>query len=396
MNLPFKFFSRKNLLILFGLLIILSFLPVGVYFVQRQQRLKEGRAEREALKIAIIKTDSPGWEIIKGILESEGYNVDIIAKKEIKEGKLSDYEVLVFPGGVTPILYGIDPKLKEEVRNFVSKGGGYIGTCGGALAASKTIEGDIKLEGIGLIDVVAEEHLEWGVRYLNSDASLSYYLHDHLVNKPHGSQTWKIAYRAGPALHKIEGTTQEIDIIGTFAEDLDPDLKNNQVKGAGAIIAAKYGEGRVVVFSPHPEYEEDDHFFYLNAVEWVKPSKVAVSLSIKVLYQQQMYSYEGALIFLLKKDDQTILKETIATDQNGEARLENLNITPGTYDVLIYEPGYLTKNLLEVEIKEGENTIDFSKGGEEYFLIGDFNGDGEVNTLDFSIFVSSYGKKKED
>jgi len=35
--------------------------------------------------------------------------------------------------------------------------------------------------------------------------------------------------------------------------------------------------------------------------------------------------------------------------------------------------------------------LDFTKGGVEHFLVGDFNGDQEVNMLDVSIFKDSYG-----
>lgn len=76
--------------------------------------------------------------------------------------------------------------------------------------------------------------------------------------------------------------------------------------------------------------------------------------------------------------------------------MELPGVGAGTYDTFIYEPGYLTKKLTSVSITESGNKLDFTKGGTEYFLVGDFNGDQEVNVLDFSIFVKSYGKRGEE
>ena len=71
-------------------------------------------------------------------------------------------------------------------------------------------------------------------------------------------------------------------------------------------------------------------------------------------------------------------------------------VVVGTYNAFVYEPGYLTKKLSNVSIGQSGNTLDFTKNETEYFLVGDFNGDQEVNILDFSIFVKSYGKMGEE
>ena len=75
--------------------------------------------------------------------------------------------------------------------------------------------------------------------------------------------------------------------------------------------------------------------------------------------------------------------------------MELPGIGVGIYEVFIYEPGYLTKKLSNVTLNQTGNTLDFTKNETEYFLVGDFNGDQEVNILDFSIFVESYGKQGE-
>ena len=121
---------------------------------------------------------------------------------------------------------------------------------------------------------------------------------------------------------------------------------------------------------------------------------------LKVWFKQQDPSlgrgHQGAVVLALKQDGDVILEKEVKLDENGEARdIELPGVEPGTYEAFIYEPGYLTKRLSPVSIEESGNELDFTKGGTEYFLVGDFNGDQEVNILDFSIFVESYGERGE-
>ena len=107
--------------------------------------------------------------------------------------------------------------------------------------------------------------------------------------------------------------------------------------------------------------------------------------------------HEGSVILALKQGGNLVLEKEVKLDENGEANdVELPGVEAGTYDGFVYEPGYLTKKLANVSIGTSGNTLDFTKGETEYFLVGDFNGDQEVNILDFSIFVESYGEVGEE
>lgn len=102
--------------------------------------------------------------------------------------------------------------------------------------------------------------------------------------------------------------------------------------------------------------------------------------------------HRGLVSLYFKRDDGTVFGETaVQLDQDGKARnVGLLDVVPGTYDAFIYEPGYLIKKLAGASIEDGSE-LDFTKGGTEYFLVGDFNGDQEVNIFDVSIFIDNYG-----
>jgi len=121
---------------------------------------------------------------------------------------------------------------------------------------------------------------------------------------------------------------------------------------------------------------------------------------LKVWFQEQKdllgRGYKGVVILALKQGGDVVLEKAVQLDEGGEAReVELPGVTAGTYDAFVYQAGYLTKKLSNVSVEEG-GELDFTKGGEEYFLVGDFNGDQEVNVLDFSIFVDSYGEQGEE
>lgn len=123
---------------------------------------------------------------------------------------------------------------------------------------------------------------------------------------------------------------------------------------------------------------------------------------LRVWFQQQVIApnhrgHEGGIILALKQGGSVVLEKEVKVDENGEARNVDLpGASAGTYEAFIYEPGYLTKKISGVELRATGNELDFTKGGTEYFLVGDFNGDQEVGILDFSIFVESYGQSGEE
>lgn len=152
-----------------------------------------------------------------------------------------------FPGGDSG-QYNADINTvgMQNIREFVDSGGGYIGICaGGYFACDRIIwEGnpfDNPLDlfngvGYGAID----EIIPWpGYTMTTINMNLS-----NPINQYEPSTEY-IMYYGGAAFYPDPG--QEMNIIGTY------DLFNDDA----AIINFNYGNGRVLLFGPHPEIEED-------------------------------------------------------------------------------------------------------------------------------------------
>jgi hypothetical protein len=113
----------------------IAFLALNVSFCQAQQpATKPIRVALYADKGATIKSLP---EVVNCLPKTEGFAVTKISAEEIRNGALDQHDVVIFPGGSGSgegEALGNDGR--NRVREFVKRGGGYIGICAGAYLAS--------------------------------------------------------------------------------------------------------------------------------------------------------------------------------------------------------------------------------------------------------------------
>lgn len=188
---------------------------------------------------------------------------EIITKEEIRKGELSNYDVLVIPG--EPRIYAdcMDERWKKEIRKFVSNGGGYIGICGGANIAGPSYLG---IANITINDDQLEEwQYLWKANWSRGGIPLNVYIPYSKIPIFEGfyGSYRNIRYWGGA------GMGGDVMPIAIFAEEpceVAPlhfwiwlgkwiPWKNitTDIKGEYAAAVTKYGDGKVILFSPHPE-----------------------------------------------------------------------------------------------------------------------------------------------
>ena len=157
------------------------------------------------------------------------------------------YNAIHFPGGSSAQYNAqINEDGLSHIRDFVAAGGGYLGICAGSSFACDRViwQGetyDYPLDlfaGVGYGPI--EEIAPWPTYTITSIAMNA----SNPINQYEPSSE-DIMYYGGDSFYADEG--QEMQVIGTY------DLYNNDP----AVINFQYGEGRVVLFGPHPEIEED-------------------------------------------------------------------------------------------------------------------------------------------
>jgi len=160
-----------------------------------------------------------------------------IPYREIDEGYVrrggfeEDCKVLIVPGGYTAeMISALDSRGLREIRKFVGGGGLYIGICAGAYMAAERVEVPGRPEGLGIINVTNMRMRSIGVveiRVVDPD-------HPLVEGCPERIRIW---YQNGP--HMMAGSG--VEVIAVYED------------GSAAIVSARYGEGLVILFSPHPE-----------------------------------------------------------------------------------------------------------------------------------------------
>jgi len=199
---------------------------------RRRQRMDTLRNQR---KIAMVTGRTiTGWG--DGIFEHLGIDPPPrIDEKEVENTDLSQYDMLLFPGGGG---FDLTEAGAEALRQYVRDGGGYVGVCAGCYAAGK----------YGLIE---REYYPFRER-----GRVEVSLKEHPVTEGfHPSRKLDLPHANGPLIEA--GDVSEV-----------PVMYNVGKPPFACIVAKEYGEGRVVVFSAHPEGNNEARPLIRNAILW--------------------------------------------------------------------------------------------------------------------------------
>jgi len=152
-------------------------------------------------------------------------------EQDIRGGGLGDCSLLIVAGGYTAkYVDAWGEEGFERIREFVADGGGYIGICAGAYMAARDVEVPGRPPGLGIVEIENVRRAGWGIRTITVAKP------KHPVVKGYTGKV-DIWYQNGPMMKAGQG----VETLAVYEEE------------SAAIVCATYGEGKVVIFSPHPE-----------------------------------------------------------------------------------------------------------------------------------------------
>lgn len=177
------------------------------------------------------------------------------------------YKVLVVPGGWAQWYnYWIKKSGKQRIRDFVNRGGGYFGICAGAyFACDVTISEGMTYDDNAGLNAYGEltgydldlfpgsgtgplnEIADWDTEGYNMANFLFQVEHEALSDYKQIPFSEAILYYGGPYFTADVGSTTST--VATYEHAV--------YSGKPAIVSFDYGQGRVVLWGPHPEIEED-------------------------------------------------------------------------------------------------------------------------------------------
>ena len=230
----------------------------------------------------------------------------------VRAGALDAADVLVMPGGSSVTeAKSLGPEGREKVKDFIRRGGGYVGTCAGCCLLMEPASHHP--------DMLHLIPFKFGPSGGKADMSIAF---NERATALAGIKKGKVSVRfsEGPVLlpsTPVEGAN--IEVVATYDSDLNSMSGKERPSRAGcaAAVAGTYGKGRLFVFAVHPEADTDDHYLLRGAFRYVTGRK-----SFKWDYPQRR---RGQLVVGFLCDD-SFGVET--------ARLIQRLVTNGEFDVV--------------------------------------------------------------
>jgi hypothetical protein len=202
-------------------------------------------APAQASAVGVLDGPGVGAEALEAAIaaiEGAGLRAERVTPERMRR-EAGTFAALLFTGGRGSIQgRALGEDGREAVRRAVGAGVGYVGICGGSylamqgepeffklgLVAARHATGDAWMRGIAPIEVVPED----------------------------GSPAVTLHYANGPlfAIEAVEGLPAPTVLARFGGEVALPEHGTHvgEMRGAPAVISARFGEGRLVLFSPNP------------------------------------------------------------------------------------------------------------------------------------------------
>lgn len=257
------------------------FLAIAIFLLNFNA--ESNQYEKKRVKIALYDSISPSVRLIESAFRyswntgEEKYEMEVkrIDFKDVMNGSLKNYDVLVIGASGRQYFHGLIPKWKEEVKKFIENGGGYVGICGGANIASMGYENPhtlldfiINIASLRIVDAYIndDQNEEWQYLWKEGGRANIPVKNEIIGNDIFaGMRERYITYGGGPGLYNMKNAVglakymeEPSDIAPIhywiWAGKWIPYKKiTTDIKGYYSSAETNYGKGKVIIFGGHPE-----------------------------------------------------------------------------------------------------------------------------------------------
>jgi glutamine amidotransferase-like uncharacterized protein len=185
--------------------------------------------------------------------------------------RLARFDVLIFPGGrAHKQADALGENARRAVKDFIRSGGGYVGICAGGFLASaqydwslglvntRILTGDQEMPGVGIRSMADRGPGTVQIELTAEGQSI-------FGDRP---APFEISFSGGPIfLGPKRGDLPLTVPLAYYSNEVSNYApQRGTMIGTPAIFAAKFGTGRVVAISPHPESTKGTEFVVRLAV----------------------------------------------------------------------------------------------------------------------------------
>lgn len=223
----------------------------------------------DAVRVAVLDDEGCIDGCVEGSFRALGtpagrFFVRRVSGAQVRTGALADYDLVLLPGGsATGQHRALGRTGLEALRRFVAQGGGYVGICAGAYLAA--VEPTRYGQGLAAVRVVDTRHWKRGEGTVELEGLPG--LAEVAGRRP---GKLRMLYANGPLLEAVPAPElPPVRPLARFLSDLHRDgAPAGVMPGKLALLSTTYQEGRVVLFSTHPELTPGCGSLLVHAVLW--------------------------------------------------------------------------------------------------------------------------------
>ena len=324
---------------------------------------KASRPVRAGVFTGVGSMGLSSTELIRYVARSPELDLTLVDGEDVRNGALNGLDLLVVPGGSSWVIVGdMGPKGIENVKEFIRKGGSFIGICAGCVML---LDDEYRIaSGTGMTP-----YSRYGA--YSGDAMTSMTLTDEGA-KALGLEkgTFDVWYSGGPIMFRrhVEVPDSKIETWGLYGSNVTNEGWGAHMKGNVSCIGGTYGKGRIASTACHPEFRHSADalvnglFRYATGQEVTFPEPKVNPGAKKVYYYSWPVAGKECARFLTEIDaDPDIDVHTDERDEMCGGALE-------AFDALVIPDGadwQLSQDMFPPEV-EAAIAAYAAKGGKVY------------------------------
>lgn len=215
----------------------------------KEQVWKASRPLRAGVFAGIGAMGLSSTELIRCVARAPELDLTLVDGADIRNGALDDIDLLVMPGGSSNVIVGdLGLKGAENLKEFVRRGGGYVGMCAGN---SILLDDEYRIAyGMKMVP-----YSRYGAFPGNAMTSMS--LTDEGA-KALGmkKETFDVWYSEGPIMFRRhdEVPDAKIETWGVYGCNVTNEGWGAHMMGNVSCLGGMYGKGRIAATACHPEF----------------------------------------------------------------------------------------------------------------------------------------------
>ncbi|MEM1296596.1 MAG: BPL-N domain-containing protein, partial [Verrucomicrobiota bacterium] len=244
------------------------------------RNLLAGAEKGEKLQVAVLDGTGVGSSSLNlgdVIDDAPGLELCHVGPAEMKVEVLEQFDVLVFPGGSgSKQAAAIGENGRLSVRQYVERGGGVLGICAGAYLCSSHYQWSLNLIDssvlTGTAEIPGKGRKQLWFRGPQTDIDIELSPAGERMFAGNGiARNFVVRYANGPIISpKQRQELEDYEVLAWFrSENGLWKPQEGTMINTPAIVSGRFGKGRVMSMSPHPELTPSLHPIITEAIRWV-------------------------------------------------------------------------------------------------------------------------------